>query len=361
MPSHIRAAVLENGRLDIRSLPLRVPEGAIELEVAACGICGSDLRYLAGEDAWAAHTLGQPRRLPEAMVLGHEIAAWRRDDGSRRLVALIPFFTCGLCRYCRTGRAHLCAQTVHHGHGNMSTPDSLSFPGFAERTSAYPRQILEAPPGLPPEQLTVLDGLAVAIHALKVAHAAPGVSVAVVGVGPIGLSAVQAARAMGCYPVAAVDLNETAIARAQRLGASLVANASAAAREEICSRFQTELGQAEAGFDIVIDTSASGEGQRLCLDLLARGGTALFMAGLAADLDLQPCDLAGERTIKTSCNCRPEDYVLGLGWLASGVVNAEAMVTHVFTLDRIQEAFATAANKEETGACKVVVTMCSRS
>ncbi|MBC7287794.1 MAG: zinc-binding dehydrogenase [Armatimonadetes bacterium] len=345
----VRAAVLRNGQFTVEDLELVVPPGAIELEVAACGICGSDLRYAEGEDAWAAHTLGEPRTLPDAMVLGHEIAAWRHGPDGRQLVAVIPFFTCGRCEHCRSGRPNLCRFTVHHGHGQLSSAALLMFPGFAEKTCAFPFQLLPAAPGISPEELTLLDGLAVAVHALKHARVSRGQSVAVFGAGPIGLSVVQAARCLGCANVAAVDIDPAAIARAEKLGASI---AFLFSDDGISARL---LGEARRGFDAVFDTTGSADAQRLALDVLARGGTAVFMAGLASGLELKAADLAGEKQITSSCNCMPEDYIVGLQWMASGAFNARALVTHVVPLENIETGFQLARNKSATGACKVVV------
>ncbi len=352
MGSIIRAAVLRGGRLRLERVPFVLPEGAVALDVAACGVCGSDLRYAAGENAWAKHTLGEQRPVPEAMVLGHEISAWLEDEHGRRLVALVPFYTCGLCRQCRTGRPHLCADTVHHGHGALSTAAHLSFGGFADRTAAYPHQVLAVPSGVSPEEATLLDGLAVAIHALQQAGCRPGATLAIVGAGPIGLSLLQAALFMGCVGAAAVDVAEDALARAQTLGAVATARATAAPAADLAAHLRRNLPE---GFDLVFDTSATAEGQHLCLELLARGGTAVFMAGLAEGVAIGESDLAAERRLTTSCNCLPADYVLGLRMMEVSAFRAAPMVTHRFPLDRIQQAFDTAANKAETGACKVVV------
>ncbi len=344
----VRAAVLSDGRFEIRELPLVVPTGGEELEVAACGICGSDLRYQAGEDAWAAHTLGEARRLPPEMVLGHEIAAWRQTPEGRKLVALIPFFTCGRCSDCRAGRSNLCRFTVHHGHGRLSSPECLMFPGFAERTSAYAFQMLDAPPRVGPDELTLLDGLAVAIHGLRHAGLRPGDTVCVLGLGPIGLSAGQAARYMGARAVAGLDVDANAVERARSMGIAALQGGAPGDAADLRR-------MAPEGFDVVLDTTGAAEAQRLGLDVLRRGGTAVMMAGLAGDEVVEPRDLSGEKRITGSCNCFRDDYELGLEMMAAGAFAAREMVTHVFALDDIEKGFEVAANKSQTGACKVVI------
>ncbi len=354
--TRIRAAVMRDGRLSVEEVLFVLPQGALDLEVAACGICGSDLRYLRGEDAWAKHTLGEPRALPQEMVLGHEISAWLADGDGARLVSLIPFYTCGVCWYCRTGRPNLCASTVHHGHGSHSTPEALSFGGFAERTAAFPHQIVQMPEGVTAAEATLLDGLAVALHACN-NHAGvrPGASIVVIGAGPIGLSVLQAARFLGCVSSAVVDVSQNALDLALRVGADYAVQAVDTTSSDTAARLLREV---PGGFDVVFDTSDTVSGQNLALNLVARGGTVTFMAGLAPGVVVTARDLAAEKRLTTSCNCLPSDYILGAQMMASGAFQARPLITHSFPLERIADAFEVAANKALTGACKVVVTSC---
>jgi threonine dehydrogenase-like Zn-dependent dehydrogenase len=92
------------------------------VEVASCGICGSDLRYYHGENPWALHTLGMPIPNPPNIVLGHEFAGTVTDAAdfphlAGKHVAVMSFKTCGQCRQCRSGAENLCGQTMHLGHG----------------------------------------------------------------------------------------------------------------------------------------------------------------------------------------------------------------------------------------------------
>ena len=94
------------------------------VKVASCGICGSDYRYFLGENPWAQHTLGKFVENPANIVLGHEIAgevvAVLSEKNASLLgqrVAILSYVTCGKCFDCRSGRRHLCVNTIHIGHG----------------------------------------------------------------------------------------------------------------------------------------------------------------------------------------------------------------------------------------------------
>ncbi|MGM0493523.1 MAG: zinc-dependent alcohol dehydrogenase [Armatimonadota bacterium] len=349
------AAVLEApGRLRVREVPAATAEpGEVLCEVAACGICGSDLRYLAGENPWAKHTLGYEMPNPPDMILGHEVSGVVRLDGDDVRAGLLAFRTCGECRQCRRGESQLCRRTEHLGHGAGWEGREFNPGGMAECMPVWRENVYELPESISFDQATFLDGLGVAIHAVRRASVGEGDRVAVLGAGPIGLLIAQAARVWGAECVAATDVYDAALDCALELGLG----ASIDGRNAEPSDVMTELSGACGGdgLSVIFDSTGALEVQQAAIDALAPGGLMMLMAGAAEGLGLGPASLAGERTITTSSNNLPEDFARGLELLASGQIVVDPMITHRFPLTDAVEAFEVAQNKQETGAIKVII------
>ena len=168
----MKAAVLVEPRcLRVQEIPEPVVgPGEALVQIAACGVCGSDLRYFEGENPWAKHTLGYEKPNPPNMVLGHEVAG--TVDGRR--VALLSFRGCGMCEQCRRGRVQLCAHTAHLGHGAGWEGLDFNPGGMAERCAIWAEHAIPIPDHISFAEATFLDGLGVAVHAARRASIFPG-------------------------------------------------------------------------------------------------------------------------------------------------------------------------------------------
>ena len=244
----VRAAVLrEMGRaapyaesrpLSIETVELGSPgPGELCVRVLAAGLCHSDLSVIDGS---------RPRPLP--MVLGHEAAgevvelgAGVNDFavGDRVVFSFVP--TCGHCEPCAGGHPALCepgAQANAAGSllgGGRRWSDSAHEPllhhvgvsGFAEYTVTSARSVVHIDHDLPPH-IAALFGCAVMTGvgaAINTARVAPGESVAVFGLGGVGLAALLGAHAASAYPLIAVDVVDDKLALARELGADYTINA----------------------------------------------------------------------------------------------------------------------------------------
>ena len=178
--------------LEMRDAP---DPGEDRVDVALCGICGSDMH------AWAGH---DPRR-PTPLTLGHEIVGC---DATGRRVAVNPLLTCGTCRYCREGRDNLCP-----------TRAILSMPpregGFAQAVASPDHLNVAIPDGVPDEAAALAEPFACGWHAARlIARIAPLEDALVLGGGAIGTGAALALLAQGAERVRLVEPNP---ARADRL------------------------------------------------------------------------------------------------------------------------------------------------
>ncbi len=199
--------------LELHDIPVPEPgPDDVLMRVHAAGICHSDAHYRAGTSAAG----------PLPLTLGHEVAGvieqvgekvrpWRPGDR----VCVHYLATCGTCAWCSGGHEQFCA------HGRMIGKQRAG--GFAEYLVLPARSVF-----LLPEKISFAHGAvlmcssATALHALRKARLQPGECVAVFGVGGLGASAVQLARALGATAVYAVDLNPAKLALAARLGATPV-------------------------------------------------------------------------------------------------------------------------------------------
>lgn len=351
MSEMMDAVVLRGPRdLVVQRVPVpRVEAGQVLVPVAACGICGSDLRYYEGENPWAKHTLGYEKPNPPNMVLGHEIAA--RHGGEE--VAVLSFRGCGVCPDCRRGREQLCARTAHLGHGAGWESEEFNPGGMAEQCLAWPQFLFPLPQGVSAAEGTFVDGLAVAVHAAGLAAIPTGGSFAVLGAGPIGLGIMQIARALGAGRAWVVDVYETALSCARELGAHSVRTAEGVSGDELGAEVLRETGG--RGVDAVFESTGNPETQRAGLAMLARGGAMVLMAGVGEGLALSDAAVAGERRITTSSNHRYADFQTAVELMSEGKVRVGEMITHRFPLGDAPRAFEVARNKTAHGAMKVIL------
>lgn len=196
--------------LEMQEIP--IPEIGAEdilVRVRAAGICHSDAHYRAGRS---------PVR-PLPMTLGHEVAGVVERAGERVTsvktgdrVCLHYNITCGDCYYCSTGNEQFCGGVLMLGHYTSG--------GYAEYIAVPARNAIPLPEEIPFEQgATLMCASATAFHALRKSRLRAGEKAAVFGVGGLGMSAIQLARAFGALDVFAVDINADKLQLAAHYGA----------------------------------------------------------------------------------------------------------------------------------------------
>ena len=199
-----------NQPLQAADIPIpAVGAGDVLVEIHAAGICHSDVHYRAGKS---------PVR-PLPLTLGHEIAGVVVEVGSevvnRRVgdrVALHYLLCCGDCYYCSTGNEQFCTQGSMLGH--------FADGGYADYIAVPERNAVPLPEEIPFEHGAILMcSSATSFHALRKSRLKVGESIAVFGIGGLGISAAQLAAAFGALDVYAVDLHADKLALAAKHGA----------------------------------------------------------------------------------------------------------------------------------------------
>jgi len=271
-------AVRFHGAGDLRLDELPAPDprpGEVRLRPLAAGICGTDTHIVRGEFP-----------APSPVVLGHEVAgvvdalgAGVKGFAEGDLVTVQPNTYCGACRYCRTGREHLCAGLQAYGrHING---------GFAEAMVASVKAVYRMPANLSARLACLAEPLSCCVHGMDRAAIQSGSTVLVLGAGLIGLMLTRLARLAGAGLIVSSEPQAERRARAQEFGADQVVDPSAEGAEHAHAATQGE------GFDFVIDAVGSSATFTQAITLAARGGTILAFgcAPVQATASVRPFDI----------------------------------------------------------------------
>ena len=327
--------------------PVALPGQAV-IEVAACGICGSDLHsYLHG----LAVTPGQ--------VLGHEISGRvvaapgvpGLEAGQR--VTLRPLIPCGHCAGCLRGETQLCEAGMGENIGYGSRG------GFAERLlvprAALGETVFALPDSVGDRAGALVEPLAVALHAVRLARPEPGDVAVVLGLGAIGLGVVQALALHGVRRIAAVDPSAIRRACALALGAAVAIDPEA---DDLVATIQEWTGTGAWGrgarADIAIECSGVPEALSSGLKTLRHGGTLVVAAVYARKWEINPTRLVEKEISLRGSFAYRDEFPRVVRLLADGDLDAERLVSHSFPLAEIEAAFAMQLSRDES--IKVLVT-----
>jgi L-iditol 2-dehydrogenase len=373
-----RAAVMEApGRIGVREFPVSDPgPGAVLLKMSLSGICGTDKHTYRGE---SRQYVGTPheREIAYPLICGHEnvgtivaVGEGVRDSGGEplrpgdRVVpgANVP---CGRCYYCTGGYPYyFCQHLEDYGNSlNCAQPPYL-LGGWAEYLYLLPRSRLFRVPEELPDEVAVLTEVMAVTHGVETAMtllglqgASPsGYTVAVLGVGPLGLCHVIKARLSGASTIIATDRLRGRLEMAGTFGADLVLDVTATDGPERSAAVAAAT--RGLGADIVIDCSGFPDTFTEALALVRTGGVVIE-AGTFVDMGPVPVN-------PNSAICTRSVSVLGIGgekassyepsmrMLAAnlGRYPFGEIVTHRFGLGEVTEALAVAQSGE---AMQVVV------
>lgn len=313
LPERMAAAVLKGpGRLEVEQVPVP-PLGAGDVLVAVdlCGVCGSDLHLVL--DGW-----GQRGSWPghewvgTVAAVGDAVSTWEPGD----LVVGGPMARCSTCAMCRAGRPSLCADRDTPGLG-------LEQGGFATYKVAPARELLALPEGLDRRTAALTEPLAVALHGIHQASAAPGQRVLVFGAGPIGALSIAALRALGVDDVTCVEPSPGRQALAAAVGATTVLHPGDLQVPTIADPGLVVDGAA----DVVLECSGKAAAMEAGLTQLVRGGTLVLVGAGMEYPRLDPNRiLLNELVITGAFTYDQGGFEQALDLLASGAVPAAALL-----------------------------------
>ncbi|MEO8323243.1 MAG: zinc-dependent alcohol dehydrogenase family protein [Actinomycetota bacterium] len=326
--------------------PMILEDGDAIVRVDAVTICGTDLHILKGDVP----------AVTDGRVLGHEAVGMIEEvgpgvkvlkPGDRVLVSCIS--ACGRCRFCREGRYGLCVGGGGWilGHKIDGTQAEYLRVPFVE-TSTY-----LIPSGVSDESVLMLADIGPTGYEVGVLNGGvqPGDVVAVVGAGPIGLSAMLTSQLYSPSHIVAIDVADARLEAAKLFGATATINNSRA--DAVAAVMELTDG---LGADVAIEAVGIPETFELCAELIRPGGRVANVGvhGKPATLHLEDLWIKGV-TIKTGL---VDTYSIAtlLKLVASGQLQMSELITHHFSLDQFMEAYDIFARAAETGALKVVLT-----
>lgn len=319
----------------------------VSIEVLAAGLCHSDLRFIEG-------AFNHP--LPA--VLGHESAGVVKAVGKDvdyvapgdHVVTSLSV-SCGSCGPCAASKPHLCVdkESTQRGAGDRArlsrqgapVHQFLNLSSFAEEMLVHETAVVKVPAALDLEKAALLGcGVATGLGAVfNTAGVEGGESVAVIGCGGVGLSAVQGARIAGAAPIVAVDSVAEKLDLARSLGATHAVDASR--RDPVAGVREATGGR---GVDHAIEAIGSAETALQAFAMTSRGGTATIIGLIpGGEIIPVPADLLyHERTLQGSVmgsNDPRVDIPRYIDMLVDGRIDLDSMVTRRLSLDDINDGF----------------------
>lgn len=323
---------------DVRIDPVPVPQAGpddVVVDVAACGICGSDLGYIA---MGGLTPPGQP------MPLGHELAGIVAQRGAN-------------VAHLQPGQRVVVNPTINGTDIGNGGPEG----GFAPQllvtaVAQHPDAVLPLPDTLSFHQGALVEPLAVATHGINQGSARPGDKVLVFGAGPIGLCTVIALRYRGIDNIVVADQSSQRLALARQLGANVTCQVP---RQDLMPLLQEQQGGGShygmpiAGTDLLIEATGVGAVLEQCISL-ARPGARVVVVGVhKAPIPINPLDLLMKELHLIGSMAYPSEFPEVIAMLASGRVDTSALISHQFELADFATALQTARDRE--AAAKVMI------
>jgi 2-desacetyl-2-hydroxyethyl bacteriochlorophyllide A dehydrogenase len=302
------AVYVGDGRIAVEQVPCPEPgPGEVLVEIAECGICGSDLHMVLERYARPGAILGHEWSGVVAAAPGG--SAWSPGD---RVVGN-PAPGCGSCRPCRRGRPSVCL--------NRGPADFVGYRGaFCRYKTVAADRLIRIPDSLPTRVAALAEPMAITLHALRLADVAPDDRVLVTGAGPIGLLLVAVLRAQG---ISDITVSEPSPVRRQQ---ALAVGATAVATPDILEEPPMALPVADP-YQVVFECSGHASAVEAGLGQLDYAGTLVIVGtGFAPPRINQNRTIIFELEIIGAYNYNDEGFQPAVDLLDSGTLPLDSLI-----------------------------------
>jgi len=299
------------------------------IRVEKAGICGTD-QHIYSWDGWAQHRVHPP------LTVGHEfmgtvvaVGSTVRTVQNGDRVSGEGHIACGICSLCRTGEAHICEGVRIIG---------VDRDGAFARYIAMPEQnVWKLDPAIPDEYAAVFDPLGNAVHTVMAAGVSTK-SVAITGVGSIGLMAIPVARAAGAASIFAIDVNPGKLELAARVGAD---ETFLATDPDLVDKVRARTDR--NGADVLLEMSGSASAIDQGLALVRNGGRAALLGIPSENVNLDIADriiFKGLTVLGINGRRMFETWYHMQALVKSGRVDLKPIITHIIPFESFDKAFA---------------------
>ena len=309
--------------LAVHDVPVPHPaDDEVLIRIRACGICGSDVHGYDGSTG---------RRIPP-LVMGHEAAGIVEAVGSA-VTGFVPgdrvtfdsTVYCGHCFYCRRGLVNLCDNREVVG---VSTPLFRRMGAFAEFTAVPARICYRLPDSMPFAHAALIEAVSVAVHATSLTPIALNDTAVVVGAGMIGLLTLQAVRLAGAGRVFVLDIDETRLALARKLGATQTFNSR---NGDVIAQILEET--SGRGADVAMECVGTTPAVTLAIDSVRKGGAVTLVGNVAPKVEIGLQSVV-TRQIRLQGSCAScGEYPACIDLMARGAISVEPLITAVAPLE----------------------------
>lgn len=295
----------------------------VVIDVAACGICGTDLHILGGEFAPTLPIIPGHEFAGEVVALGSAVTELRLGDR----VAVDPSLYCGHCYYCKRAQDNMCE--------NWSAIGVVEPGGAAEYVKAPAGNCVKLPDHVRTEDAALIEPLSCAVHGYDVLRSQLANSVLIYGSGTMGLMMAALAKRVGAASVDVVDTNAARLASAVELGVSR----TAASADDL---------DAPRGWDLVIDATGNARAIQDGLARVGKCGTFLQfgVTDYASQVTIEPYRIYRDEITITGSMAVLHSYDRAAALFADGVIDPDFFISDRIALDDYAGALAQFARGE---------------
>jgi 2-desacetyl-2-hydroxyethyl bacteriochlorophyllide A dehydrogenase len=314
-----------------------VPDDGIVIRVRTCGVCGSDLHvYKTGA--------------PEGTIFGHEFSGDVAEVGKNvkeiavgERVTAVGFRPCGQCFWCAKGKFHRCSDMSLTGYqlpGAMAeyVPIPIAIAG---------QTVFKLPDEFSYEDGATVEPLSISLFSVRRGQPKESDTVAVLGLGVIGLSAIQVLKSMGVSRILAAGRRASRLEAAKACGADLVIDA---AKEDALAAIMDAT--AGMGVNSVVECAGSPDTFNQSIEMVRGGGSILLVAIYEDPLTWDPRQVIAKNI--RLVGCLGGNFPGSIELIRSGKANTRPFVTHRYSLDEAHQAFRT--QLKDRDAIKVMIT-----
>jgi len=348
-------AAVWHGRGDVRvedvKNPPRPPNGQIQVKVAWCGICGTDLHeYLEGPIYIPVEHPHPLTGVQSPVIIGHEMSGEIIEIGegvtnfsSGDRVAACPIVGCGTCRWCLSGSMAQCDRVAFLG-------TSWTGGALAERVNLKAYQCYRLPDSIDDATGALVEPFSAVVRAIHRSAPGPNDSVAIVGTGPMGLMAIMATRIFGCETVTAFEVSSRRRETAKQCGAHEVVNPAT----EDAQKRGLELTNGQ-GFDLVVECTGIPAAALLAGRLARARGKVMLMGVFNKPTALDLTDVVFREKSITGSMSGYGMYEETIRLMSSPLFRADLLITDRIELSQLLDAGYRGLLEEKDTHIKILV------